>query len=292
MIRLPRPAIALLAGLVVVMASGCSSASVTPRTGGSNGGGGNNSSDPNTIITSVINGGSAIKSFHIEIAVSGTIKKEALASEAASSGLRITSDVKLDGTAIKGDVDVTNQAAHLTLNVPAMSMLGGIPITGDVILVDKALYYKVSLLGANYTKTDLGSLTDGLPVSIPSVGPSAMTNVTDEVTQIRNAMQQAGVTATLVGTDQIGGKDAYHINISVPLDKLNAQIAATASGGTSPKLDSASVDFWVYKADNRPAKLEIKGASASIGNLDFTVTITNYDAAVTVTAPSADQINP
>ena len=290
MIRLPRPAIAVLAGLVVVMASGCSSASVTPRTGGS-GGGGSNSSDPNAIITSVINGGSTIKSFHIQIAVSGTIKKEALASEAASSGLRITSDVKLDGTAIEGDVDVANQAAHLTLNVPAMAMLGGIPITGDFILVDKALYYKVSLLGANYTKTDLGSLTDGLPVSIPSVGPSA-TSVTDEITQIRTSMQQAGVTATLVGTDQIGGKDAYHINFSVPLDKLNAQIAAASSGAPSAALDSASVDFWVYKADSRPAKLEIKGASASLGNLDFTVTITNYDAAVTVAAPSADQINP
>jgi len=251
-----------------------------------------NANDPNSIITQVINGGADIKSFHIKIAVTGTIKAAALKDATASSGLQITGDVKLDGTAIEGDVDVTNQAAHLSLTVPAMELLGNLPITGDIVVVNNALYYKVSLLGTKYTKSDLGSLTGGLPVSVPTPGPSALTSLTDRSAQLRAAMQQAGVTATLVGVDQIDGKDANHINISIPLDKLNAEIAAQASTSPAMKIDSASVDFWVYKDSNRLAKIEIKGASASLGALGFTITVTNYDQPVTIAAPAAADINP
>ena len=317
MARVPKPALSVFAALILVVAAACRGGSAAPTAGGANGPAGAtnigaagatsgapgatvqvagatavaaNPNDPNSIISQVISGGSDLKSFHIKIAVSGTIKAAALKAASASSGLKVTSDVTLDGTAIEGDVDVANQAAHLSLSVPALAMLGNVPITGDLILVDNALYYKVSLLGPKYTKTNLGSLTSGLPVSIPTPGASAMTSVTDEVTQIRAAMQKAGVTATLVGVDQIGGKDAYHINISVPIDKLNAEIAAQASGGPAMKLDSASVDLWVYKDSSRLAKFEIQGASSSLGNIDFTVTITNYDQAVTVTAPPASEV--
>lgn len=306
MIRLPKPALAVFAGLVVVFASACGSSSTTPAPG-SSGAAGNpttaasvaptvNANTPDSIITSVINGGADIKSFHIKLAVSGTIKAAALKSQAGTSGIPITSDVKLDGTAIEGDVDVANQAAHLSLTVPAMQMLGGVPITGDVILVSNTLYYKVSLLGPKYTKTDLSSLAGSLPVSVPtalpSPGASAMAGLTDEINQLRAQMQAAGVTATLVGVEQIGGKDANHINISIPIDKINAAIAAQASPGTDMKIDSASVDFWVYKSDSRLAQIEVKGASSTIGNLDLMITVTNYDQPVTVAAPAASDVNP
>ena len=304
MTRMPKTALAVLAGIVLVAAGACSSsgAGATGRPGTSTAPGASavNQSDPNSIISSVISGGSDIKSFHIKIAVSGTIKKEALQSAASgtggAAGLSITSDVKLDGTSLEGDVDVTNSAAHLALNVPGLPMLGGVPITGDLIMADKALYYKVSLLGSKYSKQDLSQLTSSLPVSIPSVlpsaGASAMTGVTDEIAQLRQQMQAAGVTATLVGVDQIGGQDANHINISIPIDKLNAEIAAQASSGPATTIESASVDFWVYKASNRLAQVEVKGASASLGNLDLVITVTNYDQPVTIAAPAAADVTP
>jgi hypothetical protein len=307
LIGLPKPALAVFAGLVVVFASACGSSSGTPGPAATGAGGGTanptsvgsvaptvNANDPNSIITSVISGGADIKSFHIKLAVSGTIKAAALKSEAGTSGIPITGDVKLDGTAIEGDVDVANQAAHLTLNVPAMAMLGGVPITGDVVVVNNTLYYKVSLLGPKYTKTDLGSLTSSLPVptALPSPGASALAGLTDEINQLRTQMQQAGVTATLVGVEQIGGQDANHINISVPIDKINAAIAAQASPGTNMKVDSASVDFWVYKSNNRLAQVELKGASSTLGSLDLMITVTNYDQPVTVAAPAASDVNP
>ncbi len=310
MIRVPRPALSILAGLVVVIAGACSSSAATSTAvvAGASGAPAAVSSaaaaasagasamatadpnDPSSIITQALSSGTATTSFHIKLEVAGTIKAAALQSAAGSAGAAITSDVKLDGTAIEGDVDVANQAAHFSLTVPPMAMLGNMPLTGDLILKDQVLYYKVSLLGTKYTKMDLGSLESSLPVAVPTPGASAMTSLTDEVTQLRQALDQAGAKATLVGVDQIGGQDADHINISVPVDLINSQLAAEASAVPGMKIDSASVDVWIYKSNYQLAKIQIAGASSTLGNLTMTITITNYNAPVTIAAPAASDV--
>ena len=311
MLRVPRPALSLLAGFVLVIASACSASTVSPTPGAAGatattGAGGPasassaptavapaaNPNDPNSIITNAISGGSAIKSFHIKIVVTGSINEALIASAAGTGGKAPKGTLKLDGSSIEGDVDIANQAAHIAVSLPT------VPVTGDVILAGGNLYYKLSLMGPKYTKMSLGSLgslAKSLPVAVPTPGASAMTSLTDELTQLRAAMVQAGVTATLVGVDQIGGQDAYHINVSIPIAKLNAQIAAAAATNKSAagvKIDSASFDVWIYKANSRLAKIEIKGASSSIGNIDLVVTITAYDAPVTISAPPASEIGP
>ena len=303
MLRIPRPALTLLAGIMIVAVGACSSASSTPLMAGSSaapaasGAAASvaaNPNDPNAILSAAISGGSAIKSFHLKLEVAGTIKKEILQSEGGSSGKMFTSDVKLDGTSLEGDVDLANSAAHLVLTVAPLAMLGNVPINGDVILQGGALYYKVSMLGPKYTKMDLGSLSSlagGLPVAVPTPGASAM-NVTDELNKLKAQMDAAGVKVTLVGVDSIGGQDANHLNVSLPLDTINTQIAAQASGGPAMKIDSASIDVWIYKANAQLAKVEVKGASSSIGNIDLTLTVTAYDVPVTVTAPAAGDVNP
>jgi len=42
---------------------------------------------------------------------------------------------------------------------------------------------------------------------------------------------------------------------------------------------------------NRLAKVERKGASAAIGNIDFVLTITDYDAPVTIAAPAPSEVS-
>lgn len=307
MTRLSRPALAVFAGLVVVFASACGSSAATPGVAGTGNPGGGlfgpagsaapagasaavNPGDPSSIITQVLSSGQGTTSFHIKIEVSGTIKKEFLQSEGGTTGSSITSDVKLDGTAIEGDVDVANQAAHLSLTVAPIAMLGNAPLTGDLILKDSVLYYKVSLLGPKYTKTPLGDLTSLSPVAVPTAGPSALAGVADEIAKMRQQLDAAGVKATLVGVEQIGGKDAYHITLSGLSDYLNTQIAAAGSAAPAMKLDSASVDIWTYKDTYQLAKIQIAGASSAVGNLGVTITVTNYGAPVTVTAPPASQI--
>jgi len=309
LIRLPKPALALLA-TVALVAAACGGGSATAAPAGSSatststststGGAGAsvaptlNPNDPNSVISQVIAASPDAKSFHIRIALNGTIKAAALQSADSSLGAAITSDLKLDGTAIEGDVDVVNQAGHLALTVPAMKALGGVPITGDLILVDNVLYAKATLLGPKYTTmklSDLGSLTGSLPVAVPTPGASALTGVADQVAALRKQLDDAGAKVTLVGVEKIGDQDADHLNVSVPLDMLNSQIAAAAaSDSPSMKIDSASVDLWVYTDGYRLAQVEVKGASSSIGSLDLVITVTNYDKAVTVTAPPASEV--
>ncbi len=249
-----------------------------------------NASDPNSIITRVISGGATVKSFHIKIELNGTVKAAAL-SGAAGANAQLKGDLKLDGTAVQGDVDVANQAAHLTASVPPLAMTGNVPINADLIVKGQILYYKTSMTGPKYLKLPLSGLANGLPVTLPTPGASVMAGTQDEVAKLRKQLDDAGAKATLVGVDQIGGKDAYHINVSVPLALINNAVAAQASSAPNMKIDSASIDAWVYKDNSQLAKLEVKGASAAIGSLDFVITITNYDQPVTIAAPPAAEVS-
>jgi hypothetical protein len=49
---------------------------------------------------------------------------------------------------------------------------------------------------------------------------------------------------------------------------------------------------WVYKNNNRPAKAELKEGSTTVGDIDLTVTVTDYDKSVTVNAPAAGDVTP
>ncbi|MGZ6267882.1 MAG: hypothetical protein ACXWNR_04895 [Candidatus Limnocylindrales bacterium] len=309
MIRHSTRALALFTGLIVVLGA-CSTSSATwpggvsplgksagPVVPGSSGAVQVDPKDPSSIISAVLAGGPDTKSFHIKVELNGTIKGDALSSLGTDASTGLTGDLKLDGTKIEGDVDVANQAGHVAASIAIGSGASTLSVPADIIFKDGALYYKIDLAGLStgkYTKTSLGdlggSLTGGA-VPIPTVGPSGLAGVEDQVAQIRKSLDDAGAKATLVGVEQVAGQDAYHISISVPLDMLNQKIAGSSvSAASGITIDSASVDAWVYKQDNRLAKIEIKGASAAIGNLDVIVTVTNYDKPVTVTAPADSEI--
>jgi hypothetical protein len=308
---------------VAVVGAGCGGSSATwpGATTGNNGNNGGtaaptvNPNNPETVIDHVLGGASAmaggdqtIKYFHIKVALNGTLLASALNSMAGSSGSTTTikNDVKLDGTAIEGDIDVVKQAAKLDINVPA-TVVGGLgldallgsakAITGQIIVADKAAYIQLpSLLGNNnymkYDMSDVGDLTSGLGVSVPTAGPSILSSVEAQVADIRKQLDAAGMKTTLVGTEKIGGKDAYHINISVPVAEINKQIGAASSPDPAPlKVDTASFDVWAYTDSYNLAQVELKGSSSGLGTLDLVVTVTNYDKAVSISAPPASQVS-
>jgi hypothetical protein len=316
-IQIRKPAFAAFVGFVLAVAAACggSSATATPTAaapGSSTAPGASvgasakatvNANDASSLITQALSGSSQIKSFHIKFTAAGTIKGSVLTDATSGS---VSGDVKLDGTKLEGDVDLANSAAHVAVNVPAIASFGGVPITGDVILVNNALYYNVSLLGPKYSMIDLKSLssslsdlTSGLPVAVPTPGASAMAGVTDQIAQLRQQLDAAGAKATVVGTEQIGGQDAVHINITVPVDYINQQIAAAeAASSASPdpamagaKLDKSTFDVWVYKANNQLAQIHFTAAASVFGNIDLMLTLTNYDKPVTIVAPAAGDIS-
>ena len=54
---------------------------------------------------------------------------------------------------------------------------------------------------------------------------------------------------------------------------------------------NVTIDVYSRKSDYRPARLVIGLDGGAQGNLTVTVDLSNYDAAVTVAAPPADQIS-
>jgi len=308
-INFRKPAYGALLGFVVVASAACGGSSATPAPASGAAPAANNG-DASSLLTQALSSSSSIKSFHIKLTVGGTIKGAALAS-ADSSGMLGTGDLKLDGTSVEGDVDLAKSAAHITFGLPALSQLGGMAITGDLIMADQTLYVKSALLGgAKYMKlplSGLSSLTSSLPlpsdlpVAVPSTGTSGLSGMTSQLGDLQKQIADAGGKAEVVGTDSIGGADATHVKVTVPVAWIDQQLAAAEAAATpaadatpdplaGAKLDSAGVDFWVYKDNNQLAQMHITGASSMIGNLDVMLTLTNYDKAVSISAPAASDV--
>ncbi len=247
---------------------------------GACGGGGSKApaiSDPNEIITRSVTNLENVKTVHVEVNLSGQFSMAALGGETGG----LNGSINLANTTVSGDIDIANQALDLKLSVP-----GFLGTTGEIIVVDKYMYTKISLQGDKFTKSPLNDF----PVSIPTPGasPSAIASQMDE---LKKQLEDAGAKAELKGTEKVEGKDAYHVSITVPVDKLNQTLASEAGDTASGvKVQSASIDYWVYTDEVRPAKLQIKADAGSTGNVDVTAVFSNFDAQVTIKAPDSSQI--
>jgi hypothetical protein len=113
-------------------------------------------------------------------------------------------------------------------------------------------------------------------------------SLADGITQLRQALTQAGVTVTMVGVEPIGGQDAYHFVLTLPLDQINTALAGQKA---SLHVNSASADFWLYTKDLTMAQVVFKGAGNST-DLSLTLTLTNYNAPVTIVVPWASEVIP
>ena len=269
MTRFSKYAVPFCAVLIAVVVGGCGKAGGSPTP--------SPISDPSTLITQSGLAVTSVQTIHFEMTLDGSIKTAALGSSAAGLG----GSIKLNGATISGDLDIAHQAYHLNMSMP--SLMG---LTADVIQVDGSQYTKVSLQSDKYTKSkgaDFGAVASAAPV--------ASADVAKTITQIKSALDSAGVTATISGTEKVDGRDAYRLSVSMPVAKINSLLeAAVGSAASGITIDSASLDYWVYKDTLQPAKMELSGTSAAVGNIDLVLTLTKYNEKVTIVAPSADQI--
>jgi hypothetical protein len=237
-------------------------------------------SDPELAITASLTGLTDVKTFHIDATLNGSINVAKIAELSGTTFPGITT-LSLQGTTLTADVDITKQAVKLTISLPTLM---GMKV--EVVQVDGYTYTKNSLTDTKWTKTESSGV---LPISTPSPGETL--DLDKAVNELKSSLEDANMTATMIGTEKVDGRDAYHIAISIPLDTIN-QYIATEGGSTMAGItvDSASFDYWVYKDTVRPAKLEIAGTSAALGSIDLVVTFTKYDESVTIEAPPASEI--
>ena len=301
MLRIGKSVLVTVAGLALVV-GGCSSgnaASPAPSAGATEVAvvATPTPADPDELFNQAIAEGPAWQSFHLKIALNGTITPAAMKAMGNPSWAKLKSSVSLDGVTVEGDMDPVNLKCDLAVSVPAITAIGSSPISAHLIILDPILYLQMSATGSKYHKVKMGTLSGnlGLKVAVPTPGGSSLVGIANDVSILRQTLETSGVRPTLVGIDQIGGMSAYHIDLTAPLDKINGDISAAATKpGASflrqVKIDSASASIWIYKDSYQLAQVQISGASSAVGNLSFAMTLTNFGKPVTITAPPASDI--
>jgi hypothetical protein len=269
--RFQRPALTVCAVVLALAAAGCNNSSVTPSPTAV--------TDPNEIVALSLTN-MEMATFHVEGAIAGSVNISAIGALMGGLPIGLSGSIKLDGSTLNGDVDMPKQALHVKATFP--SLFG---LTADAIVSDGYAYFKGPMPGAKYSKTKLsGSLITA------SASPDEELLFAAAVEEFKSRLEDGGVTATLAGREEIDGRDAYHLIVTVPAALSNdlwAEFGLTASG-ISATMDP--VDYWVYFDTLQPAKVRLKVSSADLGNLDLTLTLTKYGQSISIQAPPADQV--
>lgn len=273
MTRLPRQASAFCA-LLLLLAAGCGDqlgtvAQPTPL-------------GPDEILARSLARLSTAATFHVEARIGGSVKASSLGSLAGGLPIGLLDTIKLGGASMTGDVDVANRAARGLASFP--SLFG---MTAEIVLVDGYVYTKVSLLGGKFTKSKAPA-----SLSAAGTGPAATLGFRDAVGQVRSVLESSGTVAILVGQDTVDGLDAYNLVVTVSeegLKRLVQDVGGAAAAGLDVQI--APFDYWVYVDTLRPARLELKASSATIGSIDLDLAMTGYDLPVKIEAPPASKLN-
>jgi hypothetical protein len=224
--------------------------------------------DPKDILTKSVLTLKDVKSLHLQADVSGSVKLDL-------SGSGSPASIDLKGTTASGDLDIANKKAHVNLSAPAL-----LNVTADIIVIGKDTYTKVSLLGPQYTKTT--STDSGDPTAVAGDPQKAI----DEINKFLNT---PGVAPTKQADEKCGDKDCYHVTMNLTSEQLGGAIGGLGSGAPT---GTGTVDVWSQKSDLRPAKVAITANMADQGTVTVTLTLSNYDAAVTINPPADSDIAP
>jgi hypothetical protein len=250
----------LLAATSIVVTA-CGAAAAPPLT------------DPKAIVTAALHTSQAAKSVHIEATLDGSVNADLTGGGASGAAVALT------GTTASADVDIAASNAHASFTVPAL--LG---LTGELIQIGGTSYFKTSLTGDKFQSQ---KSADALPLP---VSPGDTQGLVDHVGEL---LATPGIDPVKGDDVACGSTQCYTVKIELTSDELNALGGAGAAASQIPvDLSSASLNLTirVEKDSNRLAGLAINVAMGEQGSLTIDLSFSKWDQPVTVTAPSADQI--
>jgi hypothetical protein len=235
---------------------------------------------PNDILATSIVRLAAASSLHVKASVGGSLNASALSSLAGGLPVGLLGKLKLDGSSVTGEVDIARRAAHLSASFPVL-----FGTTADVIVVDGRSYTKVSLLGDKYRQSTLPSSYLAVP------GPGPTFGQTEAMASVLAGLSISGATATLLGTDSVEGRPAYHLTLDLPAAGLVTIMGLFGGGAGSPGLEVGQIGYWVYVDTMQPARMTVSGSAPALGDLNVDATIDGYGVPVIIAAPPAGQVS-
>lgn len=221
-------------------------------------------------------------------AVHVSIPTAALGSDASAlaqfgiTGSTIDLDVVYDGTAVYGRSPIFATLLTMILqpsgDLPAGDLAGWLQIVTAEDLK--------GLAGAAGGSGDIPSF------AVPSAGDGPA---------LKTALEDAGITLKVAGTEQRDGAEAYHLTVAIDSTKLLANKAFDSVSRaqldqmtTALKAVTLSGDLWVDKASSHVVEVDVHAVSTEdskqSGNL--TVKIGSPDGSVSTDAPSSFVVVP
>jgi hypothetical protein len=218
--------------------------------------------DPEQIITQGIEATTALKSFHVSLAVDGTFS----VSEGGSFAL--------DGTTLDGDFDLESKAGQLAFAVPAF--LG---LTGEVIVLGNDTYLKTSMTGDSWSKST--SESDALS---EAMDPEAA------LSDVRDFLAKEGVEAEKLDDVECGERTCYAVRLTIPSELL-ADAGDEVDMDPTEALGAALVLNLRFDRESLwLTEVSTAVESESVGTFNATLTFSGFDEAVTVSPPPSDQV--
>ena len=225
-------------------------------------------SDPKEIILRGIEATSELASFHAAATVDGEF------SMPGSEGT-----ISLAGTTFEGDINVTDEQAHLSFGVPAF--LG---LTGELIMLTDGGFVRLSLLGEKWYRMDE---TSAEPLPSPSADP---------MDQLRELLDKDGVEATKLDDVACGDRQCYQVQLTIPaevLRDLEPSPDPLASPGEDPAdmIGEALVLTLLFdREDLYLTQLSTSVDDPDSGTFSLTLTLSAFGEPVTISPPPADQV--
>lgn len=215
--------------------------------------------DPSEILTKAVVAMQNAKTVHLEASVDGTFKADL-------TGTGQSSELNLAGTNLTGDMDLSNKNAHVSAAVPAF--LG---LTADIIIVGQDTYTKVSLSGDKYQK----SATTSTDPTDPAVA----------LNEVADFLAKPAVQPSKKDDVSCGSRRCYQVEIILSADDLKALMP-------DQDLQGASIVAMILieKDTLYPASATLTVSGERIGEITLKLTMSNWDKAVTITAPPSDQV--
>lgn len=221
--------------------------------------------DPAEILAKSVTALQDAKSVHLEATVEGTIKLDL-------TGTGSGGDIALTGTKLVADVDIKGGNLKANLAVPAL--LG---MTADVVVVGTDTYLRSSFGGDKYAKSSTTDL--GVPVDPGNPGAS--------IAALKDWLAKPGVDPKKLADTACGSKQCYQVEIDLTAEELKA-LMPNASG--APGDGGIVLTILVERDSLKLAGATIKVTSSEVGDLTLKLVMSNWDAALTITAPPAAEI--
>lgn len=237
---------ALVAALAVVVAA-CGGGGAPPI------------DDPKEILVKAVEALRGAKSFQLRAELSGSVPLDL-------TGTGGGQPLDISGTTFEGAFDIANERARLAFTAPML-----LNTTGEIIVVDKVAYLKVSLVGPKYQKFDAGEANGGLDVP---TDPKA------SLDELRKGLDELKSPPQKLANERCGDADCYHVQVAIDAAAMNL----------GPQEGTATLDVWVRTNDLRPAKLSLAADAGSEGAVTISVELFGYDGAISIEAPPADQV--